>query len=262
MMTSAMRSAQRVICRFWVMAGAASIILAGTGVGGALAADTGSFSGVILFDGNVVELPPLVAAGAAVKDAEVCSAEPVADESLVVGENKGIANVFVYLRRAPKGYKGEAPKEPVVIDQKGCAFVPHAMTIQAGQKVLVKSSDAIQHNLHTVPKRNQSTNLLIKPNEQDGVEIEYRLAEAEPFNVKCDIHAWMSSYHLVLDHPFMAVTDENGKFQIDGLPPGKHEFRVWHERGDVLEKGLKVDVAAGKTEEVTLKYGSDRFPAK
>ncbi len=224
---------------------------------------TGSFAGVILFDGEVVQPAPLIAAGASdVKDAEVCSADPVPDESLVVGENKGIANVFVYLRRAPKGFKGKAPTEPLVIDQKGCVFLPHAAVIQAGQPVLIKSSDAIQHNLHTFPNRNQQTNLLISPNEQKGVEIKYSRPEAEPFSVKCDIHAWMSSYHLVLDHPFMAVTDENGKFQIDDLPVGSYEFRVWHERGSVLEKELKVDVKAGEPQEMTLKYSADRFPAK
>jgi hypothetical protein len=215
---------------------------------------TGSFSGTIVLDGDAPQLDPLVKAGdEAVKDKEVCGAADVPDQSLVVGEGNGIANVFVYLRRAPKGYKSEVPEEPVVLDQKGCVFLPHVALIHAGQKVLVKSSDPIQHNIHTFPNRNQGTNLLINPNDQTGIEIVYDRPETEPIQVKCDIHAWMASWHLILDHPFMAVTDANGNFSVDGLPAGDYEFRVWHERGGLLEKEYKVTVT-GDDEPVTLKY--------
>lgn len=223
---------------------------------------TGSFAGTIVLDGDAPQLAPLVAKGAEdVKDKEVCGAEDVPDESLMVGEGNGIANVFVYLRRAPKGVESEAPADPVVLDQKGCVFLPHVALIQAGQKVVVKSSDAIQHNIHTFPARNQGTNLLIKPNDQEGVELVYDRPETEPIQVKCDIHAWMASYHLVLDHPFMAITDASGKFSVDGLPAGDYEFRVWHERGKLLEKGYKVTIT-GDDEPVTLKYSADKFPAQ
>ncbi|MEZ6131991.1 MAG: carboxypeptidase regulatory-like domain-containing protein [Planctomycetaceae bacterium] len=220
---------------------------------------TGGFVGSVVLDGDAPTLAPLVEKGSeTVKDKEVCAAEAVPDESLIVGEGNGIANVFIYLRRAPKGYKSEAPSEPVVLDQKGCVFTPHVALIQAGQKVVVKSSDAIQHNIHTFPERNQGTNLLIKANDQEGVELAYPKAESEPLQVKCDIHAFMSSWHLVLDHPFMALTDANGKFQIDGLPAGDYEFRVWHERGGLLEKGYKVTIT-GDDEPTTLKYTPDQF---
>lgn len=219
---------------------------------------SGSFSGTVLLDGDVLTLKPLVNKGDNVKDKEVCGVDGVPDESLVVGKNKGIANVFVYLRRKPKGYRGKPPAEPVVLDQKGCVFTPHTALIQAGQEVLVKSNDAVQHNVHSFPSRNSSVNLLVNPNERKGIELVYRRAEQGPIQVKCDIHAWMSSWHLVLDHPFMAITDENGEFSIEGLPTGKYQFRVWHERAKVLEKGLKVTVT-GDDKPVTLKYSADRF---
>jgi len=219
----------------------------------------GTFSGKVVLDGDAPTLAALIKKGQpGLKDAEVCGVADVADESLVVGADGGIANVFVFLRRAPKGYKGEVPSEPVVLDQKGCVFLPHATLIRANQQVLVKSSDPAQHNVHTFPKRNDSTNLLINPNEQKGVELIYRKAESGPIQVKCDIHSWMSSWHLVLDHPFMAITDENGDFSIEGLPAGKHQFRVWHERGDLLEKSLKVTVK-GDSDPVTLKYKASKF---
>lgn len=224
----------------------------------AIAAD-GTFSGKVVLEGDAPTLAALIKKGQpGLKDAEVCGVADIADDSLVVGDDGGVANVFVFLRRAPKGYKGKAPSDPVVLDQKDCVFTPHVALIQAKQHVLVTSSDAVQHNVHTFPKRNDSTNLLIKPNEQDGIELVYRKAESGPIQVKCDIHSWMSSWHLVLDHPFMAVTDEKGEFTIEGLPEGKHQFRVWHERGGLLEKSLKVKVK-GDTDPVTLKYDAATF---
>lgn len=222
---------------------------------------TGSFFGTVVLDGDAPQLDLLVKSGDEnVKDSEVCGVAGVPDESLVVGDGNGIANVFVYLRRAPKGHKSDVPSETVVLDQKGCVFLPHVALIRAGQKFVVKSSDAVQHNVHTFPARNQGINLLINPSDQTGLELTYDRAETDPLQVKCDIHAWMSSYHLVLDHPFMAVTDANGNFRIDGLPVGDYEFRVWHERGRLLEKAYKA-TANGDDKPVTLKYGMDRFPA-
>lgn len=220
---------------------------------------TGSFFGRVVLDGDAPDLKPLASAGDEnLKDKEVCGMTDVPDESVVVGEDGGLANVFIYLRRAPKGFKSETPSEPVVLDQKGCVFTPHVALIQAGQKVLVKSSDPIQHNVHTFPGRNQGANILIKPNDQDGVELDYSRAESEPIQVKCDIHAWMASYHLILDHPFMAVTDDSGAFRIDGLPAGEYEFRIWHERGGLLDREYKVTVT-GEDEAAELSFGVDKF---
>ena len=222
----------------------------------------GSFSGTVVLDGEAPESAPLVKGGdEGAKDKEVCAVVDVPDESLLVGEDNGIANVFVYLRRAPKGFTSDPPSDPVTLDQKGCVFLPHVALIRAGQKVLVKSSDAVQHNVHTFPDKNQATNLLINPNDQTGLELTYNRAESDPLQVKCDIHAWMSSYHLVLDHPFMAITDANGKFSIDSLPAGEYEFRVWHERGGLLERAYEATVT-GEDEPVTLKFAVDKFPTK
>ncbi len=243
--------------RLWTAAVIAAVAM--IGVSGRISAADGRFHGRIVLEGQAPDLAPLVTKDQAnVKDREVCGAHDIPDESLVLGKDNGIAHVFVFLRRAPKGYRKQVPQDPVILDQKGCVFLPHTALIQVGQKVLIRSSDPIQHNVHSFPKRNGSTNLLIEPNDQKGIELVYRRAEAGPIQVKCDIHAWMSSWHLVLDHPFMAVTDENGEFSIDGLPPGRHRFRVWHERGGLLEKSLSVTIT-GNDEPVTLTYPASKF---
>jgi hypothetical protein len=66
-----------------------------------------------------------------------------------------------------------------------------------------------------------------------------------PITVKCDIHNWMESRWIVTDHPYVAITDKEGKFKIENLPVGKHEFTVWQEKSGYIERKFPVDVKAG-----------------
>ncbi|MFM8583169.1 MAG: hypothetical protein ACKOFW_16955, partial [Planctomycetaceae bacterium] len=222
-------------------------------------ADGVTLSGTVIYTDDFKPLAPLVKKGdGGVKDPAVCAAEEIPDESLMVGANKGIANVFVFLAKAPAGYKAEIPKEEVIFDQKGCRFLPHSLLVQAGQTVKILSDDAIPHNTHTFPLRNPGFNQSISPNDRKGFELKYTKAEKLPIEVKCDFHAWMKAYHLILDHPFMAVTNAEGKFDIKNLPAGKHEFIVWHERKGYPERKFEVD-AKGPSTSVELKYGAKNF---
>lgn len=222
------------------------------------AAKTGTFSGVVTLDGAAPDLKPVVGKGEKVKDSEVCSVDAIPDESLVVNDGK-IANVFIYLAKAPSGYKAKTPKEAVVFDQKGCRFLPHALMVQTKQEVLVKSDDPIAHNTHTNPLRNTAFNQVIKAGDRTGVPLVYTRPERIPVKVVCDLHKWMNAYHLVLDHPFMAVTDENGKFEITGLPAGKHSFYIWQEKTGYLDRKFTVEIKAGKATEANLKFAPSKF---
>jgi plastocyanin len=225
-------------------------------------AAVGDFVGVITYDGPAPELPLLVNQGdATAKDADVCAAHDVPDESLLVNTQagNGLANVFVYLNKAPKGTQSPVPTEPVVMDQKGCTYLPRAMLVRVGQTVLVKSDDAVPHNVHTYPERNSPSNAIVPPNDRGGLELVYNQYERSPVAVKCDVHTWMRAYQLVLDHPFMAVTDGEGKFEIRGLPVGTHKFRIWHERSDFLERGYEIEIKAGKATEIALSFPAEKF---
>ena len=226
--------------------------------------EVGIFSGVITYDGPMPELPLIVKRGdIKAKDAAVCAAHDVPDESLLVNSaaGNGVANVFVYLRKAPKGTKSPVPDGPVVMDQKDCIFLPHAMLVRVGQTVLVKSDDAVSHNVHTFPLRNTGLNSLVAPNDRVGLKLIYQRSEPIPLQVTCDVHTWMRSYHLVLDHPFMAVTDSEGRFEIKDLPVGKHKFRIWHERAAFLERSYEVEIKAGETKEISLTFAAEKFAA-
>jgi len=218
----------------------------------------GSLKGRVVLSGGASSLPLLIAKGSAVKDAEVCAAEDVPDERLVLGPDNSVANVFVYLAKAPKGAKpAVVPADPFLFDQKTCRFLPHATIIPVKQIVKVLSNDSVAHNTHTFPNKNAPTNSTVNPMDRDGlVSFAYTKAEAVPLAVKCDFHAWMSAWHLPLDHSFGAVSNSTGEFEIADIPAGKHSFVVWHEaaNGGFVQRKLEVEIKAGETAEVSVDY--------
>ncbi len=216
---------------------------------------TGTLTGVVTLDGSWTALEPLFKKGdESVKDAAVCAHDTIPNESVVVNAEagNGVANVFVYLAKVPKGVEVPAPsEEPVIFDQKGCVFTPRGLVI--------KSDDAVPHNVHTFPTLSAPFNSICPPNEKDGLKLIYEGAEREPVSVKCDIHPWMQAWHLPLDHPYAAVTDAEGKFTIENVPAGDLTFRVWHEKTQFVEKSLAVSVKAGETNEISISIGADKL---
>lgn len=215
-------------------------------------AQYGDIKGRVLLNGPAPTFPPLVKMGDnAAKDAAVCAAVDVPNEEVVVDpETKGIANVAVYLRRAPSKINPDLkPDGSMVItyDQKNCRFIPHMAIVQAGQSVEILNSDAVAHNTRGNPIRNMGFNFIVAPNTAagNGIKIPMKIGESVPMKVGCDIHPWMSGWWVVVDHPYAAVTAADGTFSIKGLPAGEHEFRVWQEKVGYLEKSLKVVVKAG-----------------
>ena len=239
-----------------------------------VASGYGSVSGTITFDGDAKALPPLVGeSDVKAEDRKVCMAQPILNESLQVNAaNKGLANCVIFLDKRPANIKPELAKPPtesVTFDQKGCVFIPHVLVVQVGQPLLVVSADAIPHNTHTRPKRNNEFNQLIAPNDRTGKPCDYKKPESIPIAVVCDFHNWMKAYHFPIDHPYFAVTDKDGKFKIEGLPAGKHSFNVWHERGpgdsQLLDRKLEIVIEVDKETTKNLSYGAGKLaglPAK
>lgn len=234
----------------------------------AVAQDHGDFTGQIVFDGDVPEVEIKIKKGdPAAKDAAVCAAQDVISEELVVNpENKGIQHIFVFLKS--KVSKNDIPADlqkstapEVVFDQKGCQFLPHSLIVRTDQIVVVKSDDNVAHNTHTYSIFNPSQNFIVGANDRVGIKMpKFSLKERLPFEVKCDIHPWMSARWLVVDHPYAAITDKDGKFTIKGLPAGDHEFTLWHEKVGYVEKELEVKITGGKTFDLkAVKVAADRF---
>lgn len=230
----------------------------------------GNLVGQFLLDGDVPQRKVIVGLRAPVKGAPVCGAVALYDPSLVIDpKTKGIANIVVYLRKVDKIHP-DAAKIPedqleIVFDQKHCEFLPHVLGVRTGQTVVVTSQDAIPHNTHTHPFQNQEMNFVIQKNEKKPVK--YGIGEFTPVPVVCDLHPHMKAYWVVLEHPYFAITDAQGKFTIKNLPAGDYDFIVWHERGyldkitrttpkdhvediEYIQDSLNVTITAGQTEDV------------
>jgi plastocyanin len=209
--------------RLWL---AAVLVAMSFWPGVALAAST--ITGTITFDGKAPVLRPIA------MDAEpVCAKKhaghPVQNEMLVLGNGQTMGNVMVWVSKGlPAGKTYPAPKDPVVVDQDGCMYLPHVMGIMVGQPYRILNTDGILHNIHTLPKINPSFN---RGQPATVKEMTTNFPKAESmFQIKCDVHPWMSAYMGVFTHPFYSVTKTDGKFTISGLDPGTYEITAWHER--------------------------------
>ena len=219
----------------------------------------GTIVGRILFEGTPPNLAPLVAKGANIKDAQYCSAEPVPNQSLVVGAGGGLANVFIYLDGAPKGYKPPESLDSIPFDQENCKFIPHGLVVQVGQTMNILNSDGCSHNTNVKAVRNKAFNSTVNPYEKDGVPLVFEKPEKTPIKAVCDFHSWMNANILVVDHPFAVCTSEDGTFEINDIPAGKYKFRVWHESADFLERSYSVTVKPGEATKIELKYDQSKF---
>lgn len=226
--------------------------------GATVAAPSGepaSVLGRFTFDGAPPTLAPRVVKGTAAADKTVCAKDgDILNESVVVGAKGELANVFIYLEKAPKGFTVAPVTENPLSDQQFCVFKPHALIVRAGVPFNLKNSDTVTHNVKTSPGKNPSENIGMAGGATEVMK--FKAVEKAPFESSCAIHSWMNFYTLVLDHPFAAVSDAEGKFEIKDLPPGEHQFRIWHERSGPVET-RKVKVVGGSPVDV----GEIKIPA-
>ncbi|MBI3048192.1 MAG: carboxypeptidase regulatory-like domain-containing protein [Acidobacteria bacterium] len=187
-------------------------------------ATAASVAGRVTFAGTAPALAPMRMDS----DPNCAAQAPTApDESFVVGADGALQNVFVYVKDGLGNLRFPVPSTPVVLDQKGCRYVPHVLGAQVGQTVEVLNSDPTLHNVHAVPMANREFNT---GQPLPGMKHVHRFSTREvmvPF--KCDVHPWMFAYIGVLDHPYFAVTGPDGSFQLNGLPPGTYTVEAWHE---------------------------------
>jgi plastocyanin len=152
---------------------------------------------------------------------------PVKSQFYVVGANKELGDVVVYITNL-KGKSTGASAAPLVIDQKGCEYWPYIAAAQTGQKIIVRNSDPLQHNVHVTPNasENKESNVSQGPGAPD---VTFTFAGPEDFlRFKCDVHAWMYSYVTVVDHPYFSVSGKDGTYKISGVPAGKYTLEAIH----------------------------------
>lgn len=203
-------------------------------------ANAGTISGTIHFTGSAPKRIPID-----MGQDPVCSLSPTNLTEQYVVDKDGLENVFVYIKSGLGDKAYPVPSTPVVMDQKGCRFVPHVIGVMVGQPVMFANSDATMHNVHMVPTvgTNQSVDISEAPNSQ-GESRRFSSPELM-IPVRCNNHPWMEGFINVAANPFFAVSADGGHFTIKGLPPGTYTIVADHE---VLgEQTATVTVGAKQT---------------
>jgi len=172
---------------------------------------------------------------------------PQKSEEVVVNGNGTLKNVFVWIKAGVPDRQWPVPSTPVELAQKGCMYGPHVIGVQAGQDIKIVNDDPTNHNIHPLPKINQEWNESQPPN--GDAKLKKFAREEVMIAVKCNVHPWMRSYIGVVNHPFYAVTGDDGTFTIKGLPPGKYTIEAWHEKYGTQDVEITVGAKESKTQD-------------
>ena len=175
--------------------------------------------------------------------------QPVYTQDVVVNGNGTLQWVLVYVKEVAGNYP--PPAQPVTLDQRGCQYAPHIFGIQAGQALKIVNSDGTLHNIHALPKINAEFNIG-QPFQKMETLKKFDKPEV-PLRFKCDVHKWMGAYCGVFNHPFFAVSNDQGTFEIKNLPPGNYVIEAWQEKYGPQTQNVTVSGAETKNLEFTFK---------
>jgi len=212
-------------------------------------ANGGMIKGAVKFQGSPPKLPTFPVT----KFKDVCKTFP--NETLVIGPKQGVRYAVVTLEGITKGKAVE--KEAVhELDNSQCRFVPHVQAASVGQFVLLKNSDPILHTAHAYFEGGERFHAPAQPQFNVGLypgRISRKpLVSPGVAKILCEVHPWMIAYIVVTEHPYHAVTDIYGEYEIRDVPPGNYRLKVWHESLGIQEK--QVEVKGGAVSNVDFNF--------
>jgi len=223
--------------------------------------------GRFAFDGKAPERKKLKVD----KDVECCGKYDIRDESLMVGKEGGLGNVYVYVRSrkfdvCPE--LEESAEEQVVLDNRDCIFSPHCLTLWTEkQELSIVNSDPVAQNVAFSPLGDVPANIILPPPPDEAAKAtwKFRRKQNVPVPILCNYHPWEKAYILPREHPYVAVSAMDGTFRIPKLPVDELEFQVWHERIGYLDtpdwtKGrFKMELKSGENDLGTIKLPPSMF---
>jgi plastocyanin len=233
---------------FFVLATVFLVASAASSRAGRFTASTvapGTVAGTISYTGTPPKMKPIDMA----KEPSCAKqhATPVMTESVVTGPGSTLEYVVVYVSA---GDLGGPASQPVRYDQKGCEYIPHVATMQVNQPLEIYNNDQTSHNIHPMAKANSEWNKSQPPG-SPPIKVTYEKTEFIP--VKCNVHPWMHGYFAVLGTSHYSVSDDNGKFSLKGLPPGKYTLTAWQEKFGTQTQDVTVTSGGTATVNFTFK---------
>ena len=206
--------------------------------------DGGTISGTVKWSGAVphgLDFP-------ITKDPSICDPESkktTSLERLIVGPEGGVANTVVYLKDISSGKALELPEQERHLDQRHCHYIPHILLVPQNANVDMISSDA---TLHTIHMDGAATFNLPFP--FPGRVTSRTMSTPGLVNLRCNGgHVWMNAEMMVVTHPYYAVTDESGRFELTDVPPGTYQIVAWHEGWTLVGKEHAYDVLTERSVE-------------
>jgi Polysaccharide lyase family 4, domain II len=201
----------------------------------------GTISGTVKWSGPA----PHLATAVINKDPQICDPDSQKNrdlERLVLGPQDGVANTVVYLKNISRGKAMDLPEQRRFLDQKHCRYEPHILLVPVGATLQMKSSDA---TLHTIHMEGAATYNLPFP--FPNQIITRSMPAVGLVDLKCNGgHTWMNAEMFVVQHPYYAVTDESGRFELTDVPAGDYELVAWHEGWNVTHQESSFDVLTEK----------------
>jgi Polysaccharide lyase family 4, domain II len=201
----------------------------------------GKITGTVKWSGTV----PHLAEFPITKDPKICDPESrkATDlERLIIGSDGGVANTVVFLKDISTGKPLDAPDQRRHLDQEHCRYIPHIMLVPEKAELSMQSSDA---TLHTIHMEGAATYNLPFPFPNQVTR--RTMFTSGLVTLRCNGgHVWMNAEMFVIPHPYYAVTDESGRFELTDVPPGTYQIVAWHEGWTLAGRSQAFDVLTGK----------------
>ena len=209
----------------------------------------GTIEGTVEFAGDVIPKDKTFTISS---DVLYCGKQ-VRTEKYIISNEKKIKNAVVYLKDV-KGGKAVSGEPVTIIDSK-CTFSPHVSVGIKGNNLIVKNEDPVLHTIH-VYAHVQGKTMFNSALPERGSSLSKAFTRAGVIELNCDCHPWMEAFVVVLDHPYGALSNDQGVFSIEDIMPGVYTVEAWHEAlGTVTISN--VTVQAGKTTSVKVKFTYD-----
>jgi plastocyanin len=158
----------------------------------------------------------------------------------VVGPKGELGDVVVSVQGI-SGKSTGASAPAAVLDQKGCEYIPSIFAVQTGQKIIVRNSDPVLHNVHDVPTEASGNKEFNQAQVPNGPDLTFTFDKPDNFlKFQCDVHKWMFAWVSVFDHPYFAVSAKDGTFKIANVPPGKYKIQAAHRKAGTVTQEVEV----------------------
>lgn len=194
----------------------------------------GSIEGRVTFEGEVSK-PPMLPVS---KDTQVCG-KVVTPEQLIIGSESGVANAVIFLEDIRRGR--EPAESEILLDQKACVYKPHVQATTIGSTLVLKNSDPVLHSVHGTYGGIHGGATAINVATPKNATIRKKLSKPGLIGFMCHVgHDWMGAYLFIFAHPYFAVTESDGRFQLKDVPAGTYTLKVWHEGWKIAHRSAEM----------------------